>query len=211
MKPRRAWQARHIWHIWQARHVWRAMAGPLALSFRRVHRSLIEFLGHIRRRWYLYLPIAAIWVLALVRVFIDPTPRIPILFNWSASLPYRVALVRYGSSDLARGDHVVYAFDGQAIGTHPGLRGQPFFKRIAGVPGDVVSVTGRVVAINGQVIGSAKTQTFDRKPLDPISGTVIPSAHYFVQGVGPDSFDSRYRQSGLVRAEQIVAIVVPLL
>ena len=40
--------------------------------------------------------------------------------------------------------------------------------------------------------------------------TVIPPGHYYVQGTGPDSFDSRYRSSGLVRADQVIATVVPL-
>jgi conjugal transfer pilin signal peptidase TrbI len=31
-----------------------------------------------------------------------------------------------------------------------------------------------------------------------------------VQGTSPDSFDSRYRASGLVRAEQVLGTVVPL-
>jgi conjugal transfer pilin signal peptidase TrbI len=31
-----------------------------------------------------------------------------------------------------------------------------------------------------------------------------------VQGTSPDSFDSRYQDSGLVRAEQVVGVVVPL-
>jgi conjugal transfer pilin signal peptidase TrbI len=39
---------------------------------------------------------------------------------------------------------------------------------------------------------------------------VIPPGHYYVQGTSADSFDSRYRASGLVRAEQVLGTVVPL-
>ena len=77
-------------------------------------------------------------------------------------------------------------------------------------PGDTVTVSGRTVAINGQVVGTAKTHAFDRRPLDPIAPTVIPPGHYYVQGTSADSFDSRYRASGLVRAEQVLGTVVPL-
>lgn len=171
---------------------------------------MAPFLRHARRRWYLYLPVAVIWGLAYTRLFIDPTPRLPVLFNWTGSLPYRVALVRYGPHSLARGDYIVFSFSGDAQASYPGLHGQPFFKQVRGLPGDRVTVEGRTVALNGEVVGIAKTQAFDKRALAPIAATVIPPEHYYVQGTGPDSFDSRYRGSGLVRADQVIATVIPL-
>jgi conjugal transfer pilin signal peptidase TrbI len=105
---------------------------------------------------------------------------------------------------------VVFAFAGEAQAAYPGLRGQPFFKIVRGMPGDALTVDGRIVAINGEVVGQAKTHAYDRRPLEPIAATVIPPGHYYVQGTSPDSFDSRYRASGLVRAEQVLGTVVPL-
>lgn len=169
-----------------------------------------QFLHDLRVRWYLYLPVFAIWGLAYLRLFVDPTPRVPLLFNWTPSLPYRVAWLQYGPHALQRGDYVVFAFDGEARTAYPGLNGQPFFKRVRGLPGDTVTVTGRVVSINGEVVGMAKTHAFDGRPLEPITSTVIPPGHYYVQGTGPDSFDSRYRASGLVRADQVLGTVLPL-
>jgi len=172
--------------------------------------AFVDFLRHMRARWYLYAPVFAVWGLAYARVFIDPTPRLPVLFNWTPSLPYSVALVQYGPRSLQRGDYIVFAFAGEARFAYPGLNGQPFFKIVRGLPGDAVTVTGRIVAVNGQVVGTAKTHTHDRRPLDPVAATVIPTGHYYVQGTSPDSFDSRYRASGLVRAEQVLGTVVPL-
>ena len=172
--------------------------------------NFTDFLRHMRRRWYLYAPVFAVWGFAYARVFIDPTSRVPVLFNWTPSLPYSVALVQYGPHTLRRGDYVVFSFAGEAQASYPGLHGQPFFKIVRGMPGDAVTVEGRIVAINGEVVGQAKTHAYDRRPLDPISATVIPPGHYYVQGTSPDSFDSRYRASGLVRAEQVLGTVVPL-
>lgn len=169
-----------------------------------------DLLRHMRRRWYLYLPVFAIWGFAYTRLFIDPTPRVPVLFNWTPSLPYHVAWLQYGPHTLRRGDYVVFAFAGEAQADYPGLQGQPFFKIVRGLPGDTVTVLDRVVAVNGEIVGTAKTHTFDRRPLDPIAATVIPPRHYYVQGSSPDSFDSRYRTSGLVSAEQVLGTVVPL-
>jgi conjugal transfer pilin signal peptidase TrbI len=176
----------------------------------RFASQFADFLRHMHIRWYVYVPIFTVWGFAYLRMFIDPTPRVPVLFNWTPSLPYRVALVQYGPHQLQRGDYIVFAFAGEARATYPGLNGQPFFKIVRGLPGDTVTVSGRMVAVNGQVVGTAKTQTFDRRPLDPITPTVIPPGHYYVQGTSADSFDSRYRASGLVRTEQVLGTVLPL-
>jgi type IV secretory pathway protease TraF len=87
---------------------------------------------------------------------------------------------------------------------YPGLRGQPFFKIVRGLPGDAVTVPAGTCRSTASRSGSAKTQAYDRRPLAPIAPTVIPPGHYYVQGTSPDSFDSRYRSSGLVRAEQVI-------
>jgi conjugal transfer pilin signal peptidase TrbI len=156
--------------------------------------------------------VIAIWALALTRVFVHHTPVLPVLFNWTPSLPYRIVWVDHGPAPLVRGDLIVYAFDGEAAERdYPGLKRQPFFKRIVGVAGDVVTVDGRDVFINGLPVGRAKTHTFDRRPLDPIAPCVIPPGHVYVQGGSADSFDSRYRSSGLVSTDDVVAHVRPLL
>ncbi|MFT3815737.1 MAG: conjugative transfer signal peptidase TraF [Acidovorax sp.] len=178
--------------------------------WRRRALAYIDFLRHMRRRWYLYLPVFAIWGFAYVRLFVDPTPRMPILVNWTPSLPYHLALMRYQRSQVHRGDLIVFAFAGQAQAHYRGLRGQPFFKQVRGVPGDVVTVAERTVFVNGEPVGLAKTHAYDGYPLAPIAPMVIPAGHYYVQGVGPHSFDSRYAESGLVRAEQVVGIVMPI-
>jgi len=176
----------------------------------RLPALVMDLLVEARRRWYVFLPILVIWALAYARLFVDATPHVPILFNWTPSLPCRIAWLRPASLRPHRGDYVVFSFDGDAKQHYPGLQGQPFLKIVRGLPGDVVSVDDRVVSVNGEVVGIAKTHTHDRRPLDPIAPLVIPSGHYYVQGTSPDSFDSRYRASGLVRADQIVGTVVPL-
>lgn len=168
-------------------------------------------LHNARIYWYLYTPIFAIWAFAFTRVFIDPTPRVPILFNWTTSLPYTVAVMQYADEkSLKSGDFIVYAFDGDAQRMYPGLRAQPLFKQIRGVPGDRVTVVDREIFVNGVSVGSAKPYTFDGHPLEPIAETVIPPAHYYVRGTHPDSFDSRYRHSGLVAASRVIGRVRPL-
>lgn len=191
--------ARHAGNGWHYRAL-AAIGGGIAMPVRLV-----------RRHWLGLLPVLAIWGCALMRVLVDPTPHLPILFNWTPSLPYTVALMHYGKQPaLQRGDFIVYAFAGDAQKRYPGLRAQPFFKQVKGVPGDRVTVTGRQVFVNGVSVGHAKPTTFDRHPLTPIAETVIPPGYYYVQGAHPDSFDSRYRESGLVPMRQVIGKVTPL-
>ncbi len=181
------------------------------LAVRHLAHSFTHLARHTRAHWLAYGCVFSIWGLAFTRVFIDPTPRLPVLFNWTPSVPYRVAIVRYGGQKaLGRGDFIIYAFEGDAQRTYPGLHAQPFFKQIRGVPGDRITVAGRQVFVNNQAVGIAKAHTFDGHPLDPIGALVIPAGHYYVQGSNPDSFDSRYLASGLVRTSQVIGKVTPI-
>ena len=151
-----------------------------------------------------------VWLLALLRLLADPTPRLPLLVNWSGSLPYRLAWLDTRPQLLQRGQLVVYRFDGTATVDYPGLRAQPFFKRVAGLPGDAVTVQGRTVAVNGVAVGTAKDRAWDRRPLEPIAPVTVPAGHFYAQGSSEDSFDSRYRSCGLVRVDQVLGIARPI-
>ena len=86
---------------------------------RSLGTQAIDFATHMRRRWYLYLPVFAIWTFAYTRLFIDPTPRVPVLFNWTGSLPYRVAWLQHGEHPLQRGEFVIFSFAGEARTAYP--------------------------------------------------------------------------------------------
>ena len=170
-----------------------------------------DFLLHVRQRWYLYGPLACIWGLAAIRIFVDPVPRVPLLFNVTPSLPYSVAIMSWRVGHVAHGDYVIYAFHGEATAQFPGLAGQPFFKRVTGVAGDKVEVEGRRVLVNGRDVGVAKRfAAVTKVPLEPIVPRTIPPDYVYVQGTSPDSFDSRYRISGLVHVRDVIAVVRPL-
>jgi conjugal transfer pilin signal peptidase TrbI len=167
----------------------------------------------VRRRWYLYLPIFAIWGLAYARLFIDATPRLPVLFNWTPSLPYRIAWLvctaPHPPAGVATSSSSLSMVRRRRV-TRGGCAASPSSRSCGACRASAVTVAGRHVAINGEEVGVAKLQAYDHSPLDPITPTVIPPGHYYVQGTSPDSFDSRYQASGLVRAEQVVGVVVPL-
>jgi len=166
-------------------------------------------LRRLRQHRFAFALLALLWALACVRVFVDPTPRVPLLFNVTPSLPYRVAWLAPLPASLSRGQFVLYRFEGPAVADYPGLARQPFFKIVRGLPGDAVTVSGRDVFVGGEFVGRAKDRAFDGRPLAPIASVVIPPGFLFVQGLGADSFDSRYAASGLVRHDQLLGRVIP--
>lgn len=146
---------------------------------------------HFARHWYVYLPLALAYLWALDHIGINCTP----------SLPYHVVYVDE-RAPIGRGDLVVFRFEGGEIANH--FKGQRFFKRIAGVAGDEISLQGRTVLINGVAVGFARSRTLDGATLDAIEPGVIPADRFYVQGTHEMSFDSRYRVNGLVRRDQII-------
>ena len=179
----------------------------LNLAFRLLLSQAFGIATCARRHWVSYVIVITIGFLAYLRLFVDPTPQVPLVFNWTGSLPTKIGWVERANFPLLRGELVVYRFEGEAVRAYPGLARQPFFKQVAGLPGDVVEVSGRQVHINGAPVGEAKLTSFDGRPLEPIEPIVIPPEHFYAYGSDPDSFDSRYAASGLVRFDQVLGKV----
>jgi len=139
-----------------------------------------------------FLAVAALWALSNHYWF---------GINLSQSLPYKLVIIEK-NAHVQRGDYVVFNFEGTEIAGR--VRGMPFFKRIAGVSGDVVSHEYRNIKINGVDVGRALTKTSEGESLNLISDTTIPDGMYYVQATHDMSFDSRYRQCGLIASRQII-------
>lgn len=83
-----------------------------------------------------------------------------------------------------------------------------FTKRLIGLPGDRIirnKTHLTLKAQNGAVSTTLPllTKTKEGDPLRPLSLDVIPEGYCFVIGDHPRSFDSRYEEFGLVKAEKI--------
>lgn len=175
-------------------------------------RGLRLMRGDLHRFFLAFVALTVIWLAASARLFFNTDVHLPIRFNWTPSLPHLVVWVQPSSAPLARGELVIYRFVGEGgNGDQRGLKDQTLFKQVAGLPGDVITVSDREVFVNGVSMGHAKPRTFDRKPLSPIAAGVIPEGMVYVRGTHPDSFDSRYSAAGLVPASAVLSRVKPLL
>ena len=111
------------------------------------------------------------------------------------------------STSLKRGDIVL-------IPNHPifYVGENPLAKRVLGFPGDrIIRDTGQLKVesknITNQMILSATLPLLDKTkeghPLTPNSLPIVPEGYIFVVGDHSRSFDSRYKEFGLVPMEKI--------
>ncbi len=86
-----------------------------------------------------------------------------------------------------------------------------FTKRVAGVPGDIVSIKGREFFINGQSVGEAKREDKEGRVAIMADGGIIPPRRYFMMTPSRDSLDSRYAVIGLIEASRLVGRAYPVM
>ena len=139
--------------------------------------------------------LAALWLLAASRVHVNA--------SWSDGAWGYLALPLLEDPDI--GDVVL--FDPPAeIGA-----GVPYLKTVRGLPGARVEVwADRAVTVGGLVLGTAKTEARDGRPLEAIAPGTVPPGHYFLHGPHRDSHDSRYGEIGVVPRARIRARAVAL-
>ncbi|MFY9328972.1 MAG: S26 family signal peptidase [Georgfuchsia sp.] len=122
-----------------------------------------------------------------------------VALNLTESLPGTVFLIE---KDVMPQRGELVAFRWEADWPYP--RGCIFVKKLVGLSGSVVSVSGRDFFVDGNSVGRAKERARTGEPLDiGLIGT-IPEGHYYVAGSHPDSLDSRYRLTGWVGRNQII-------
>jgi conjugal transfer pilin signal peptidase TrbI len=158
-------------------------------GFLLIARALRE---HARRAWSLY---------ALVAVcFIWTSVHYRVAVNLSNSLPNALYLIDLDAKPEKSGDLV--AFEWQRDQFY--ARDWVMVKRVAGMPGQTVTVKDRSVFVDGRAVGYAKTASRKGIPLEPIHPGVIPNGFLYAESPHPDSLDSRYQVTGLIQASRII-------
>lgn len=147
---------------------------------------------HARRRWWAYALAAA--------GFTYCGTHYRIALNMSDSLPQSMYVVVLDSKPTAVGDFVAFEWQRNAFYR----RDWVFVKRIAGLPGQKVSVINRTVFIDGRLVGYAKPQSSRGVPLEPIKEGIIPAGYVYAQAPHADSLDSRYSVTGLIQSSRVV-------
>lgn len=152
--------------------------------------------GHFARRVHVYL-----WLLV---AFVGLSRYFTVCLNVSTSLPGTIFVVAKAAAPDV-GDLAAFRYQGDG----PYERGALFLKRIAGLPGSIVTVSDagagyRDYYVNGTFVGRAKPISKMGMSLVPGPVGIIPDGHYYVAAPHPDSLDSRYALVGWISKEQIV-------
>jgi signal peptidase I len=157
---------------------------------------------------YAVLAVVAVAVALLIQAFLVKPYRIP-----SASMEDTLLIgdrvlvdrISWRFSQPARGDIVVF---------HPPFDGPVLIKRIIGLPGDEISLSGGFVSINGRRLDEPYVRRLDgrQEPSEPFANGLpwslqepykVPAGSYFVMGDNrTDSGDSR--EFGPIKREQFV-------
>ena len=138
---------------------------------------------------------AALWLFAASRVHVNA--------SWSDGAWGYLALPLLDEPEL--GDAVLFD-PPEGIGASV-----PYLKTVRGLPGAHVQVwADGAVSVDGLVLGIAKPEARDGRPLEATAPGTVPGGHYFLHGGHPDSHDSRYAEIGFVPRERIRARAVAL-
>ena len=131
-----------------------------------------------------------------IYLLIAPTQ---ILFSATPSLPQKVFFMVKGLR-AQKGDLVTISGHKTAYFPEKTI----YTKRLVGVAGDHISRKDQFITIKGQTVSPLKTHTHQGEPLTPLDSQVIPEGYVFVMASHPRSFDSRYKEFGLVKEESIL-------
>lgn len=125
--------------------------------------------------------------------------------NETESLPDKFFVVERGLHTVNRGELLAFHV-GSDVRHYP--VGMVFIKQVVGMPGDEIIWVGDTVYVAGKPVGTAKSENRFGEALEKTPAGVIPNGKYFVATSHPDSYDSRYREMGLVADTQVAGEVL---
>lgn len=124
--------------------------------------------------------------------------------NLTDSLDTKAFIIKKGDIPIARGEYI--AFEAPNNGIH----NNTFVKIVGGVEGDVVKEESRKFYINDSYIGRAKEYSKKGDKAELGFTGVIPKGCFFVYSKHKDSYDSKYKNIGLVCVPNIIGSAYPI-
>lgn len=133
------------------------------------------------------------------------------VLNVTSSLPERLWLVDYShKTNFKKGDYFMFMAPNDVNLT---TKNTPLVKKVAGVPGDKIEISGTTLLINNQTKGRVWSETLPtHHKLHPIPNQIIGKGCYFAWTPDLYSYDSRYTDIGLIceKDNRIIGMATPL-
>jgi conjugal transfer pilin signal peptidase TrbI len=132
--------------------------------------------------------------------------RLGVMINITESLPERVFIVFKGQLPTKYDQLLVYK-----LPHNERFAGKQFIKRVGGMAGDYVVEKDNKYVINGKFLGTAKTADRNGLSVEKQPARMIPKNQYFAYSTHKDSYDSKYKEVGLIRVNDIVGVAYAIL
>lgn len=132
-------------------------------------------------------------------------PNFKIIINHSESLTIHFAVIKKGKIPVQKDDIFVFSV---AENPHYKMKNINFIKLLGGKAGDKIVVDADEVYIGDKLIGKAKKTSLKGNDLTIISDGTIPPNKFFAYTPHKDSFDSRYKDLGLIDEKDIIGTAI---
>jgi signal peptidase I len=123
-----------------------------------------------------------------------------IIFNCTNSLPERLFFVKVNDKDLKVNDFVV-AYSKNLPNMQDNVQ---LIKHVAGVAGSSIKRYGTSLYVDDKFWCTVNEQRVKWGVIHPVDKLIVPKDCYFVLGTSSNSFDSRYKEFGLLCKNQIL-------
>ncbi len=127
-----------------------------------------------------------------------------IVINKSDSLPLRWALIKKGVFPAKKGE--IFAFFTDGGGFYK--KKKVFVKKLASRFGSVIEVEGDRVFVDGKYIGNIRQHSSSGKRINVNNQKIVKKRQYFAFADHPRSFDSRYKEIGLINEKNIIGTAI---
>lgn len=128
-----------------------------------------------------------------------------VVLNGTTSLPHNAYFMLRWPMLIPSGSYV--AFEAPDVVAER-FQAYSFVKRVVGVPGDTVEVSGNRVCIKNDC--RELQESLIDKGVEPIAAQTLGAGQYLVFGDAPESLDSRYALIGAIPIEKIEAVGFPI-
>jgi len=128
-----------------------------------------------------------------------------VVLNGTTSLPHNAYFMVRWPLIITSGSYVAFEAP-EVVGER--FQAYSFVKRVVGVPGDTVQVSGYQVCVKEDC--RTLQESLVEKGIEPISPMTLEAGQYLVFGDAPDSLDSRYALIGAIPHEKIEAVGFPI-
>jgi len=120
-------------------------------------------------------------------------------FNITESIPGSVFFIKKSTDDINVNDMVAFWPPENKL-----YKNHYFVKYVRGVGGDVVTMNGQDFFINDEFVGRVKKVSRSGIRLSALGEGVIPDGYFFMWTPHKYSFDSRYKEIGLIPASSVI-------